>query len=87
MRASLKKYIKERNEMLKKRSVAEYRKFVNDHRQMFTEEYITAFNQAKDEVLEIALHKMIVNVPSLPKAQREKSAFWLALHGYDLNTF
>lgn len=85
MKANVKKYVKERNEMLKKCSVTEFRKFVNNHKGLYTQEYIDSFNKAADEVLEIALHKMIVNVPSLPKKLREKSAFWLVLHGCDLN--
>lgn len=85
MKANLKKYVKERNEMLKKCSVSEFRKFVNTHKQQYSAEYLSAFNAAPDEVLKISLHKMIVNVPSLPKELREKSAFWLIMHGYDLN--
>lgn len=85
MKANLKRYVKERNEMLKKCSVSEYRKFVNDHKHSFTKEYIENFNKAPDGVLEIALHKMIVNVPKLPMDLRQKSAFWLLSHGYDLN--
>lgn len=85
MKANRKTYVKERNEMLKKCDVSEYRKFVNAHKAQFSAEYLERFNAAPDEVLKISLHKMIVNVPSLPKELREKSAFWLILHGYDLN--
>lgn len=85
MRASLKRYAKERDEMLKKCSVSEYRKFVHDHKQSFSKEYITAFNEAADEVLEIALHKMIVNAVKLPKDMRDRSALWLVMRGFDLN--
>lgn len=84
MRARLKKYSKERDEMLKKRSVAEYRKFINDHKDFYTPSYIDDFNKAPDDLLEVALHKMIVNAPRLPKDLRDKSAFWLLSHGYDL---
>ena len=85
MKASLKIYVKERNEMLKKRSVKEFRKFVNAHKQQYSAEYLSAFNAAPDEVLIISLHKMIVNVPTLPNEMRKESAFWLMAHGYDLN--
>ena len=81
----IEQYVKDRNEMLKKCSVLEFRKFVNAHSRQYSAEYLSAFNAAPDEVLKISLHKMIVNVPSLPKELREKSAFWLILHGYDLN--
>jgi hypothetical protein len=84
MKAQVKRYVKERNEMLKKCDVAELRKFVNDHKGLYTPEYLTQFNKASDEVLIVTLHKMIVNVPSLPKALREKSAYWLVLHGFSL---
>lgn len=85
MKANLKTYVKERNKMLKKRSVKEYRKFVNSHKEQFSAEYLSAFNAAPDEVLTISLHKMIVNVPTLPNEMRKDSAFWLITHGYDLN--
>lgn len=85
MKAQLKRYAKERDEMLKKCDVNEFRKFVNAHKWFFSAEYLTAFNAASDEVLTITLHKMIVNVPKLPKELRDKSALWLIAHGYDLN--
>ena len=85
MKARIKQYVKERNHMLKKCNVSELRKFVNEHKQLYTSEYLENFNNASDEVLEVTLHKMIVNVPSLPKRLRERSAFWLALHGFSLN--
>lgn len=85
MKAQIKKYVKERNEMLKKCSVSELRKFVNEHKELCTSEYLEAFNKASDEVLKATLHKMIVNVPSLPQELREKSAFWLGLHGLSLD--
>ena len=85
MRASLKRYAKERDEMLKKCSVSELRKFIHEHKQSFSKGYITAFNAATDEVLEITLHKMIVNVPKLPKDLRDRSALWLVMRGFDLN--
>lgn len=85
MKASIKKWVKERNEMLKKCDVNELRKFINNHPEMYDEIFTEAINTASDEVLKITLHKMIVNVPKLPKELREKSAYWLVLHGYDLN--
>lgn len=87
MRRNIKKYVKERNEMLKKCSVQELRKFVASHTEFYDAPYIAAFSKAPDEVLEVSLHKMIVNVPSLPKELRSNSARWLVLRGYDLNTY
>lgn len=87
MKASTKLFVKERNQMLKKCDVNELRKFVTDHPEYYGKEFRNAISEASEEALKIALHKMIVNVPKLPKKLREKSAFWLVLHGYDLNTF
>jgi hypothetical protein len=84
MKAQIKKYVKERNEMLKKCNVKELRKFVNEHKGYYSAEYLENFNKASDEVLQVTLHKMIVNVPTLPAELREKSAFWLVLHGFSL---
>lgn len=85
MRANLKKYAKERDKMLKKCSVSEYRKFIHEHKQSFSKEFISAFDQATDEVLEISLHKMIVHAVKLPKNMRDRSAQWLVTRGFDLN--
>lgn len=85
MRSNLKNYVKERDKMLKKCSVSEYRKFVHEHKQSFTKEFISAFDKAADEVLEISLHKMIVNAVKLPKNMRDRSAQWLVMRGFDLN--
>ena len=85
MKAALKKYVKERDEMLKKCSVAELRKFVNEHKHLYSKEYIEAFNNASDEVLEVTLHKMIVNVLNLPTDLRRASALWLVTHGFRLD--
>ena len=84
-RDDIKRFVKERNEMLKKRKVSELRKFVNDHAELYGAEFVKNINAAPDVVLKITLHKMIVNVPSLPKAMRDKNARWLYLRGFDLN--
>lgn len=85
MKAQIKRYVKERDEMLKKCDVTELRKFVNAHKGFYSAEFITAINAASDEVLIVTLHKMIVNVPKLPEELRSKSATWLITHGFDLN--
>ena len=84
MKAKIKKYVKERDKMLKKKSVAELRKFVTEHEEFYSEEYIKKFNEADDEVLEVTLHKMIVNVTSLPPQLRADSARWLIFNGFAL---
>ena len=85
MKAALKMYVKERDEMLKKCDVNELRKFVETHKQYFSKQYLERFSMASNEVLEVTLHKMIVNVTTLPEALRNKSALWLGLHGYDMH--
>lgn len=87
MNFNVKKFVKERDEMLKKCDVNELRKFIKSHTDCYDPVLIGQICNASDEVLTVTLHKMIVNVPKLPKDLREKSAYWLVLHGYDLNTF
>lgn len=84
MKANFKNYVKERNEMLKKCDVNEYRKFVNAHKEYYSEMVIRTINAAPDEVLAISLHQMIFNVRTLPKKLREDSAQWILAHGYKL---
>ncbi len=86
MNFNTKKFVRERNEMLKKCNVTELRKFINEYKDTYGAEFVARINGAPDPILEITLHKMIVNVPKLPTALREKSALWLLAHGYDLNT-
>lgn len=78
----LQRYVKERDEMLLKRDVEALRKFVNDHASYFSADYVKAINNAPANILEITLHKMIVNVTSLPKSLKNESAKWLLDHGY-----
>lgn len=85
MDGKIKKFVKERNEMLKKCDINELKWFINAHADCYGAMFINSINKASDEVLTITLHKMIVNVPKLPKQLREKSAYWLVLHGFDLN--
>lgn len=85
MKAKLKQYVRERDEMLKKCSVTELRKFVAEHKECYSAEYLENFSKASDDVLEATLHKMIVNVKSLPMDLRTKSALWLGMHGLSLN--
>lgn len=85
MNANIKKYVKERDEMLLKCDVNELRKFINTHKELYRPDVLTSMNASSDEVLTITLHKMIVNVTTLPRKLREKSAWWLVLHGFDLH--
>ena len=81
----LKQYVKERNEMLLKRDVGELRKFVIYHKHNFNPDIRLALISATDEVLEITLHKMIVNCTNLPFDFRQESADWLLDRGYRLD--
>ncbi|MEE0896787.1 MAG: hypothetical protein U0L88_04060, partial [Acutalibacteraceae bacterium] len=50
----------------------------------FAPGFVRAMEIAPDEVLEITLHKMIVNCTSLPFDFRQKSADWLIDRHYSL---
>lgn len=78
----IQKYVKERDAMLLKCDAEALRKFVNDHESYFTADYVQAINNAPVSILEITLHKMIVNVTSMPKAVKNESAKWLLDRGY-----
>lgn len=84
MKANIKKFVKERNEMLLKRDVQELRRFIYKC-PLYSDEFKKKISDASDEVLEATLHKMIVNIPKLPEFDRRCSALWLISHGYDLN--
>ena len=85
MRSAIKKYVKERDAMLLKRDVGELKKFVNSHKQFFDPLFISAFNNASVETIEVTLHKMIVNAIKLPEDFRKESAIWLTTRGYRLD--
>ena len=46
---------------------------------------VDSLARAKDEVLEITLHKMITHCVNLPFDYRQKSADWLLDRGYNLD--
>lgn len=75
-------YVKERDKMLLKRDVNEFRKFVKNHEELYEKEYLERFEKASDEILEITLHKMIASVTSLPKKLVQESILWLLERGY-----
>lgn len=78
----LKKYAKERDEMLLKRSVNAFREFVKTHAELYDKEYVENFKKASDEVVEITLHKMIANCTNLPNDFVKESIVWLLERGY-----
>lgn len=78
----LKAYVKARDEMLRKRNVAELEKFVEAHKEDFAEGFAERFKSAPKKVKEATLHKMIVDVTSLPEAMKDESAAWLIEHGF-----
>lgn len=81
----LTKYAKERDKMLKKRSVKALKKFVNKNAEYYSPMFVDAINRAEDKVLEITLHKMIVHCTNLPDNLRIKSGEWLINRGFSLD--
>ena len=82
---NIEKYVKERDEMLLKGSVAELKKFVKKYEQYYSPMIANSMARAKDEVFEITLHKMIIHCVNLPFDYRQKSADWLLDRGYSLD--
>ena len=82
---NIEKYAKERDEMLLKGSVAELKKFIAKYEEYYNPMMVDALARAKDEVLEITLHKMIIHCVNLPFDYRRKSADWLLDRGYSLD--
>ena len=80
----LEKYVKERDRMLKKKSVKALKKFIAKHEEYYSPMFVDAISRASNEVLEITLHKMIVNCTNLLTGFREKSAEWLIIRGFSL---
>ena len=79
---NIQKYQKKRDEMLLKCDPEALREFVRDNAEQFDEHYVKAITSAPRSILELTLHKMIVNVKSLPKERRNESAKWLLDRGY-----
>ena len=77
-------FAEDRDEMLKKASIDELKKFMNKYRDMFEEKDFEEFENTSDGVLEVILHKMIVNVHTLPKKLKEESKTWLISRGFSL---
>lgn len=84
MTAKEKRYTKERDEMLKKCDVDELERFVEAHADVLPAAFLDKFRAAGPELKACILHKMIVNVPKLPKALRDRSALWLVSRGYTM---
>ena len=82
---NIEKYVKERDEMLLKGSVAELKKFIAKYEEYYNPMIAKSMEKAKDEVLEITLHKMIIHCVNLPFDYRQKSADWLLDRGYSLD--
>ena len=82
---NIEKYVKERDQMLLKGSVAELKKFVKKYEKYYSPMIANSMTKAKDEVLEITLHKMIIHCVNLPFDYRQKSADWLLDKGYSLD--
>lgn len=81
---NIQKYVKERDEMLLKCSVDELKTFIGKYEEYYNPMFVDVIARAKDEVLEITLHKMIIHCTNLPFDFRQKSADWLLDRGYDL---
>lgn len=78
----IKKFVADRDEMLLKRSVEELKKFVREHKEEYAPQFRQAVANAKDDVLEVTLHKMITAVTSLPEDFVHESVVWLVERGY-----
>lgn len=75
------KYIEERDKMLLKGDINELRKFVKENEKLYTPMFVDSIARANDDLLEMVLHKMIVNCINLPSETRKKSAEWLKAYG------
>lgn len=84
MRATIKRYVKERDEMLQKCSVEALEEFAKSHAQFFPKGFTEMFASASYGVKEATLHKMIVSAVNLPADLRKASAIWLTSRGFSL---
>lgn len=79
-----KRYVKERDEMLMKRSVTALEEFVVKHADMFDAGFSETFARMPEGVKEATMHKMIMGAVKLPENIRRESAMWLASRGVGL---
>ena len=81
---SLKQYVIERDEMLQKGNVQEFKKFITKWKDIFPESTYRQLQVASDLVLLITMHKMILTVTTMPEEVKAKSRKWLLDRGYKL---
>lgn len=81
MTNKVKRYVKERDEMLMKRSVAALEEFIKRHADMYEDGFLKAFETMPYSIREATLHKMIMGAVKLPEDIRRESAMWLASRG------
>lgn len=84
MNAKIKKYVRERDEMLKKRDVAALEDFIKSHAEFYPEGFVEKIAALRDDLKQVMLHKMIVNAVKLPAEMRAESARWLVTRGFSL---
>ena len=84
---SLKKYVIERDEMLQKGNVQEFKKFITKWKDIFPEATYRQYQVASDLVLLITMHKMILAVTTMPEEVKAKSRKWLLDRGYKLTIY
>lgn len=70
-------YVKDRDIVLLKCDVDEFRKFNKKYAYLHDREFLRALDEASDYVLEMTLHKMIVSCTKMPLHHRKRSENWL----------
>lgn len=85
MNAKIKKYVRERDEMLKKRDIAALEQFIRSHEEFFGKGFAARFADTSEGYKRCMLHKMIANAVNLPQDMRAESARWLVYHGFTID--
>lgn len=80
--AMVENWKKERDEAVKKQDVSEFRKFYMKWLDKGTYELPLPDN---DKVIEIALRKMLYNLPTATPEEKEAARKWLLSHGCSIN--
>lgn len=73
----IKKYVKERDEMLEKFSVKEFDKFIEVHKHYYIPEVLERFKEYTDEQKYLVLCNMIKNATSISKETKKKAKEWM----------
>lgn len=75
-------WLKERDEVLKTHDVSKFKEFVIRWRERGFYDDTPLLDSSDDEVIEVAMRKMICNIPTMSQKEKKEAEEWLTSRGY-----